>query len=60
MKFAFLTSVLEFVYNGSRVELCFKKAAWKTAVEEIKRVLKNLREIIVDQLKSKFQWNKTN
>ncbi len=59
MEFALLTSVLESVRNGLRVELGFKKEAWKTAVEDVKRVLKNEREVIVDQLKKKFQWNKT-
>ncbi len=59
MGFALLTPMLESVRNELRAELGFKKEAWKTAVEDVKRVLKNEREIIVDRLKTKFQWNKT-
>ena len=59
MEFALLTSMLESVRNGLRAESGFKKEAWKTAVEDVKKVLKNKREVIVDQLKTKFQWYKT-
>lgn len=59
IEFTFLTSVLEFVLNGLQAELGFKKEDWKTAVKDVKKVFKNERKVIVDQLQTKFHWNKT-
>ncbi len=59
MEYALLTSMLESVRNGLRAETGFNKEAWKIAVEDVKKVLKVEREVIVDQLKIKFQWYKT-
>lgn len=53
------TLEMESVRNGLRAETDFKKEAWKIEVEDVKKVLKVEREVIVDQLKIKFQWYKT-
>lgn len=59
MQFALLTSMLESVRNGLRVQSGFKKETWKITVEDVKTLLKIEREVIVDRLKIKFLWYKT-
>lgn len=58
MEFALFTSMLESVRNGLQAKSVFKKEVWKTTVGDIKKMLKNKRKVIVDQLKTKFQWYK--
>lgn len=48
IEFALLTSILESMRNRLRAKSGFKKEAWKIGVEDIKKVLKNKRKVIVD------------
>ena len=59
IEFALLTSMLEFVCNGLQAKSGFKKKTWKIAAEDVKKVFKNERKVIVNQLKTKFLWYKT-
>ena len=54
MEYKLLTSILEFVGNGLRAESGFKTKAWKTVIEDVKKILKVEREVTVDQLNTKF------
>ena len=48
MEFALLNSMLESVHNGLQAEFNIKKEAWKTVVEDVKKVLKNKCKVIID------------
>lgn len=58
MKLALLTTMVEVVWTGLCAESGFQKDAWKTAVTMVTNVLQILREITIDQCKSKMTWFK--
>lgn len=55
IKYTPFTFILEFIYNKLQAKSSFKKEAQKTAIKDIKNVLKVEHKVIVNQLKTKFQ-----
>lgn len=55
IKYALLTLMLKSLHNGLQAESGFKKEAQKTAVKDVKIVIKVKREITFNQLKTQFQ-----
>ena len=54
MELALLTVIVEAVWIGLRAEPGFKKDVWITAITSITNIQQILREIIIDQYKSKM------